>query len=108
MTDSGQRPHLLIFQRATVSVDNLGQETPTWGTLTTAYARVRHGTGQERRQAAQETAVQAATFECDWDAILDGVRVNDRISFDRSFWDVKGRAVIGANVDIHFTAVRVN
>jgi head-tail adaptor len=105
MTDPGQRDSLVTFQRGTPTGDDYGGETISWATLTTAYARVRYGTGQERREAAQESAAQAATFECDWNPTLAGVLLTDRISWDGDFWDITSRSPLGHN-EIHFAAVR--
>lgn len=103
--DPGQRPTLITIQRGTPTGDDYGGETISWATLTTAYARIRYGTGQERREAAQENASQAATFECEWSATLAGVIVTDRISFDGDFWDITSKAPLG-HKEIHFTAIR--
>jgi head-tail adaptor len=108
MTDPGQRDSLVTFQRGTPTGDDYGGETISWATLTTAYARVRYGTGQERREAAQERASQAATFECDWNPTLDGVAVNDRLFINEKpteFWDIISPSPLGHN-EIHFAAVR--
>lgn len=105
MNDPGLRESLVTFQRGTPTTDNYGGETIVWATHTTAYAYVRYGTGQERREAAQEGAAQAATFECDWNATLAGVLLTDRISWDGDFWDITSRSPLGHN-EIHFAAVR--
>lgn len=105
MNDPGLRDSLVTFERGTPSTDNYGGETMTWATLTTAYARIRYGDGQERREAAQERATQAATFECDWNATLAGVQVNDRISFESEAWDIINKAPLSHH-EIHFAAIR--
>lgn len=103
--DPGLRDSKITFQRGTPSVDNYGGETVTWATLTTAWARVMYGTGQERREAAQERMAQAATFECEWSTTLTGVTVTDRISFDSDTWDIVSKSPLG-HKEIHFAAVR--
>lgn len=106
MTDPGDRPHLLTFQRQGAGTDDGYTVLPgTWYTLTTAWARIRHGSGQERREAAQENASQAATFECDWSPDLAAVLTTDRIIVFDTAWDITNRAVIGGNREVHFTAV---
>lgn len=104
MTDPGQRPHLVTVERAQVTGDDYGGEVITWVELVTAYARVMHGSAAERREAAQELAVQAATFEFDWNPILAGVRPKDRLQAFGMAWDIAGVAIIGANRDVHITA----
>lgn len=103
--DPGQRDSLVTFQRGTPTEDEHGGQTMSWATLTTAWARVRYGTGQERREAAQERASQAATFECEWSVTLSAVLVTDRISFDGDTWDIVSKAPLG-HKEIHFAAVR--
>lgn len=105
MTDPGERPHLVTVQRKTVATDDYGGETATWHTLTTAYARIRHGTGQERREAAQEAASQAATFEFDWNPTLAAVKPADRLYVFDIVWDIASVAVIDGNREVHMAAV---
>lgn len=104
--DPGIRDSLVTFQRGTPSGDDYTPEgSASWATLTTAWARIRYGTGQERREAAQERASQAATFECEWSSTLAGVIVTDRISFEGDAWDIVSKAPLG-HKEIHFAAVR--
>lgn len=110
MTDPGLRETLITIQRGILVGDDYGSNLD-WSSPTlvaTAYARVRYGTGQERREAAQERANQAATFECDWNPTLDGVAVNDRLFVNEKpteFWDIISPSPLGHN-EIHFAAVR--
>jgi hypothetical protein len=53
------------------------------------------GTGQERREAAQESASAAATFRVLGNAVTEGVTVKDRIQFDGSAWDIISNVPIG-------------
>jgi head-tail adaptor len=103
--DPGKRDRLVTFERATVTTDDHGGETLTWAELVQAWARVRYGTGQERREAAQERSDQVASFECIWTPTLATVAVTDRISFGGA-WDITSAALVGLNREIHFTAVR--
>ena len=102
-----ERDRLVTIQRATAATDDYGEGAPTWATLTTAFAKVLYGSGQERREAAQEAAAQTATFMFLWGATLAGVTVKDRIVFDGANWDITNRALVGLNREIHFTGVRV-
>lgn len=103
--DPGQRDQPIIFERGTVTVDNYGGETPVWGEHLQAWARVKYGTGQERREAAQERMSQAATFECEYSPALADVQPTDRILFDSATWDIISKAPLGHR-EIHFAAVR--
>jgi len=110
MTDPGQRETLVTIQRGSLTGDDYGSNidwtSPT--TVATAYVRVKYGTGQERREAAQERAVQTATFEADWNPTLDGVIVTDRLYLNEKpsdFWDIVSVAPLG-HKEIHFAGVR--
>lgn len=102
----GKRNRQIAIERATVTVDDYGGETATWAVYATVRAEVLFGTGQERREAAQEQAQQSATFIVAWSPLLDAVEVHDRISFDGSDWDITNIAPVGLNKELHFTAVR--
>lgn len=105
MTDPGERPHLLTIQRATVTQDDYKSEVRTWHTYATGWAKVAYGTGQERREAAQENANQTATFMFDWSPALAGVTAKDRLYVFDTVWDITGNVVIGGNRECHLTAV---
>lgn len=103
--DPGKRDQLITIQRATVVVDDYGGETPTWAEYAQAWAQVRRGTGQERREAAQEAGAQSATFVTDWNPTLEAVQITDRITYRGDDWDITDVA-LDANREIQFTATR--
>lgn len=105
VTDAGDYDQLITFERATVVVDDYGGETPTWATLATAWAQVRRGTGQERREASQEAGSQAATFVTDWSPTLEAIQITDRIQHNGDAWDITDVAPDGHR-EIQFTATR--
>ena len=97
---------MIVFERATASEDVYGQPTSiSWTTYATRRARVRFGTGQEQRQAAQEGGTQAASFECISSSTLRTVTLKDRISYIGSYWDITETAPLDRKT-IRFTAVR--
>lgn len=104
---AGQRTELIIFQRGTATSDAYGQEVLTFpGTeLAQRRARVRFGTAQEKREAAQEGGVQSATFECLRSVTLDGVTLKDRIYYLASGWDLTEIAPLDRKT-IRFTGTR--
>jgi SPP1 family predicted phage head-tail adaptor len=106
MPAASQRTELIVFQRATVTTDDYGQEIETFADYATRRARVRFGTAQEKREAAQESASQTATFECVRSAELDAVTLKDRVSYDGSDWDITERAPLD-RATIRFTGVRL-
>lgn len=103
--DPGLRDSLIIFERGAVTVDDHGGETRAWGEHLQAWARVKYGTGQERREAAQERFSQAATFECEYSPALAQVELTDHILFDAGTWDITSKAPLGHR-EIHFTGIR--
>lgn len=99
----------MAFIRATATADDYNQPVENWvspTTLVTVTAAVSFGGSQERREAAQEAASQAASFECLRTPILDGVTAKDRISFDGSQWGITERAPLD-RTNIRFTATRI-
>ncbi len=105
MTDPGQRPHFITVERATTTQGELGGLEYTWHAIATGWAAIRWGSGQERREGAQENANLPATFELDWTPALAAVRPTDRLNFMEKSWDVSSAVVIGINRDVHLTAV---
>jgi head-tail adaptor len=103
-----KRGDLITFQRATVTQDDYGAETPSWATLSQEYAQVFYGRGDERRQAAMEQGEQAATFQVPSNTNTRSVTLKDRISFDGSLWDIDSKALDTPNRRrVEFTATRV-
>lgn len=100
-----QRTELIVIQRATPTEDEHGGQTLVWATYATRRARVRFGTAQEKREAAQEGGVQSATFECVRSSTLDTVTLKDRIVYDGSNWDIVERAPFDTAA-IRFTGTR--
>lgn len=105
MASASQRTELIVFQRATTSESVHGGQTETWATYTTRNARVRFGTAQEKREAAQEGGVQSATFECVRSSTLDAVTLKDRISYLGSAWDLTEVAPLDRQT-VRFTGTR--
>jgi SPP1 family predicted phage head-tail adaptor len=106
MPTAGQRTELIVFQRSTPTEDESGGQTLTWATYATRRARVRFGTAQEKREAAQEGGLQTATFECVSSPTLRAVTLKDRISYIGASWDIVETAPLDRQT-IRFTATRV-
>lgn len=85
---ASERNRLVIFQRATVTTDDFGGETQTWADYCQEWASVSFGTGQERREAAQEAGSVPATFQVLANSKTNALGVKDRISFDGGVWDI--------------------
>lgn len=105
MPRAGQRSELIVFERATMTTDDDGIESPAWATYVTRRAHVRFGSAQEKREAAQEAGTQTATFECVRSAALDAVSLRDRILYLGSAWDINEVAPLDRKT-IRFTAAR--
>lgn len=110
MIPAGERTTLVAFQAGTASSDDYGGETIDWNTLTLdveTMAKVLYGSSQERRQAAQEGAEQAATVMVNWTPDLAAILPKNRAFFDGFAWDIAGPpARVGLNDELHFTVVR--
>jgi head-tail adaptor len=103
---AGARTRRITFERAAITTDDHGGEVQAWGALADAFAEVLFGSGQERREAAQESATQVATFIVPWTPTLATVVPKDRISALSAVWDITNVALVGLNDEIHFTATR--
>lgn len=99
------RDRLITVERATATTDDYGGETLVWATLERAWARVRFGRADEKREAAQEGGVQSATFEVVPTTALLGTKLTDRIQFDGSAWDIAEVAPLSTQ-RLRFTATR--
>lgn len=99
------RTELIVIQRATFTTNDNNEQIPTWADYATRRARVRFGTAQEKREAAQEGGVQSATFECVRSSTLNAVTLKDRISYLNSFWDLTEVAPLD-RATIRFTGTR--
>jgi SPP1 family predicted phage head-tail adaptor len=114
MPSASERTELIVFQRATTADDDYGQPVETWADYATRRARVRFGTAQEKREAAQESASQTSTFECVRSSTLDGITTKDRIRYlpsaddpdVLSAWDIVETAPLDRTT-IRFTGVRL-
>jgi SPP1 family predicted phage head-tail adaptor len=107
MIPAGERTTPATFERGTASTDDYGGETLTWAELAQVAAKVLYGTGQERRQAAQEGAQQAATVMVNYTPTLASVAAKDRVLFDGVEWDIASPpARVGLNDELHFSVVR--
>jgi hypothetical protein len=107
MPRASLRTESIVFQRGTPVTGEYNEEALTWpGTeIARRRARVRFGTAQEKREAAQERGVQTATFECVRSSTLDAVTLKDRISYLGSFWDLTETAPLDRKT-IRFTGTR--
>ena len=65
------------------------------------------GTGAERREAAQLSASQPATFRVLADSETLSLSVEDRISFAGGLWNITSVVPLGLNEGVEVTAVRV-
>jgi head-tail adaptor len=105
MATASQRTELIVFQRPTTTTNEYNEEETVWTHHLSRRARVRFGTAQEKREAAQEGGVQAATFECISSADLREISLKHRILYLGSGWDITEIAPLDRKT-IRFTAAR--
>lgn len=106
---AGKRAYTVLFIGAATSTNDYNETVEDWTsptTLATVTAAVSFGTAQEKREAAQESASQTASFECLRTPTLDAIPMTARLSFDGSQWDITERAPLD-RMKIRFTGVRL-
>lgn len=103
---SGELTTKVVFEQAQPSQDQYGGEALAWDGAIPAWAKVLYGTGQERRQAAQESAEQTATVIVRHSVSLASLDPKDRVSFGGGAWDIVSIVPIGINDELHFTVKR--
>ncbi len=86
----GKMDRQIVVERRTVVLDDYGGEVETWAEICRPWAQIAYGTGSERRVAAQESAVQSASFRIRANPITAGIGAVDRIAFDGGYWDIAG------------------
>ncbi|RKF23374.1 head-tail adaptor protein [Altericroceibacterium spongiae] len=70
--------------------DDFGSEIYDWAEDKKRWARIIYGTGQERRQAAQESATQPATIVMRHDSYTAAITTDaHRLFFDGVAWDIE-------------------
>lgn len=106
MTTAGKRNRRVLIERYTATTDDYGAEVQTFAAYADTFAEVLFGTGQERREAAQEVGAQPATFIVLSNPKTAAVTVRDRIVFDGANWDITSNVPVGLNRERHITAVR--
>ncbi len=89
---AGRRDTLVALESATVVQDDYGQEVPTWAAQGEEWAAIYYGRGDERRQAAMEQGLQAATFQVLSNGMTRAVTLKDRLVCDAEPWDIVGIA----------------
>ncbi|UNK78063.1 phage head closure protein [Sphingopyxis granuli] len=103
---AGPRNRKIVFQRKTVITDDYGEEIEIWADYTTAWGQVIWGTGAERREAAQISASQPATFRVLGNSETRALSVLDRISVAGGLWNIISVVPLGLNEGVEVTAVR--
>lgn len=103
---AGLRNRRIIFQRKTSIEDEYGEEIEIWADYTTAWGQVIWGSGAERREAAQISASQPATFRVLGNSITLTLGVLDRVSFAGGLWNIISVVPLGLNEGVEVTAIR--
>jgi len=86
---AGRREHLIEFYRAGAPIDDGYTTQPgAPALLGSAWAEVRFGTGQERREAAQESASVPAVFIMLANPVTRSLVPTDTLRFDGADYDI--------------------
>lgn len=107
MMNAAKRDRRIEFQRGSTTRNSLGGiEARSWFALGSRWASARFGASAERRAAAVEQAVQAATFRTLADALTRTVTVDDRIAYGGLVFDIVGIVPVGRGPEeLEFTAM---
>lgn len=103
---AGQRNRRVVFQRKIITEDPFGGEVTTWTDYASVWAQVIWGTGAERREAAQLSASQPASFRVIANDKTLTLSVTDRISFAGGLWNITSIVPLGLNEAVEVTAIR--
>lgn len=104
--NTGKMDQRITIERATTLADTFGTPVPSWSAYLSCWAEVRYGTGQERREAAQQVASAPATFRIRYSVAAAGIAEIDRIAHRGATWDIKSVVELGRNEGIEITATR--
>ena len=107
MKTAGQRNRKIVIETRTVTTADDGTEIESWANHCECWAAISYGTGQERREAAQEQAAVTATFFVPENANTRAVDPESyRIIFEGT-WDVISAVPSPEyNRERHLTAVK--
>lgn len=87
--DIGRLDCRITISARTVLEDDLGGETETWAPLASVWANYRPGSGTERRAAAQDHAIEVASFIVRWAPPIAQVGpLTHRVEFNGN-WDIE-------------------
>lgn len=78
----------IVFERDTPTKNSFNEPVSVWAEYGRASAKVTYGTGQERREAAQQSASAPATFRVRRNAVTAALTTQDRIQFLGAAWDI--------------------
>lgn len=88
---AGRRRDLIIFQRYGSSEDAFGEPSANAvpEKIGEAYADISYGRGEERREAARESAGVPATFRVLATSMTRAIGTSYEIAFDGATWDIE-------------------
>lgn len=108
---AGRRNKQIIIERRIAKTDGRGQPTKdvAWAEYANPWAAIYYGSGSEQRDAAQQQAQQAATFEILFNSKSRLITPGDdyRIRYGTAIWDIRSVAEIGFNEGIRINAVKL-
>lgn len=100
---AGKMDRRIAVQSFTQTEDDLGTPVQSWTTAQSLWASISYGTGQERREAAQEQSSLVATFIVRSSTFTQSITPQShRISFDGLFWDIES-AVPSVKRGVHIS-----
>lgn len=103
---AGRRNRKIAIQRFTATTSDYGGDIETWADYASLFARVVHGSGQERREAAQEAASVSATFYVLRNDKTAALNPKDRIVWQGTWDIVSAVPSLAFNREVEITATR--
>ena len=82
----GRLDRRIVIQESTLTKDEYGQETTTWATFFTVWAKVEDRSGSEGYQADQLTATRNTVFTIRW---IAGLTEKMRILYNYDYYDIQ-------------------
>lgn len=106
MLAAGKMDRRIVIESRSVARSASGEETESWSTFATVWARFQPMTGREFYSAggAQNVPAETARFTVRY---LAGVTPQHRITYDGKVWNIRNVAEVGRREGVEITAEAV-
>jgi SPP1 family predicted phage head-tail adaptor len=101
---AGNLDRVIEIQRRTTGLDLYGTPIETWTTFATMRAQMLANATDDREGARDNTTETSIMFRIRW---LDGVTLENRITFERQQFAIRETKELGRRVGLEITCQRV-